>query len=142
MAKKQPKPRHHSLVRNRIVAIVSIALPLFVLGWMGLIRSIQQGVERKVKQDFSFTIELDKKEDKEAGLKMVETLLKHPAVAQARYISVEEAAKELQKELGEDPTVVLLIWIPAISRKTISMANKPHEICSICLFIDCSISFW
>ena len=107
MAKKQPKPRHHSLVRNRIVAIVSIALPLFVLGWMGLIRYIQQGVERKLKQDFSFTIELDKKVDKEAGLKMVETLLKHPAVAQARYISVEEAAKELQKELGEDPTVVL-----------------------------------
>ena len=78
MAKKQPKPRHHSLVRNRIVAIVSIALPLFVLGWMGLIRSIQQGVERKVKQDFSFTIELDKKVDKEAGFKMVETLLHAP----------------------------------------------------------------
>lgn len=107
MKKKQPKPRHRSLVRTAIVAIVSIALPLFVLGWMGVVKAVQRGVERQVKQNMTFTLELEKSIDKEKGLKMALDLQQLACIASAHYVSPEEAAKELQEELGEDPTLVL-----------------------------------
>ncbi len=100
------KRKKYSL-HTRFIAIISIALPLFILGWVGIVESIQKGMEREMREGLTFTINLDKEMIGDKAQKLCAHLSQNPYVKEAHYISPEEAAKELEAELGENPELVL-----------------------------------
>lgn len=107
MRQKKPQKRYANSLNTRFSAIVSIALPLFILGWIGVVESAQQGLDREMREGLTFTLNLEKKVTDEQALLLLDTLKTHPYLKDARYISPKEAAQELEKELGENPELVL-----------------------------------
>ena len=101
-----PKKRKYSF-HTRFIAIISIAIPLFILGWVGVLESIQKGMEREMREGLTFTINLDKEMEGEKAEALSQELAQHRYIKEVRYISPAEAAKELEEELGENPELVL-----------------------------------
>ena len=101
-----PKKRKYSF-QTRFIAIISIAIPLFILGWVGVLESIQKGMEREMREGLTFTINLDKEMEGEKAEALSQELAQHRYIKEVRYISPAEAAKELEEELGENPELVL-----------------------------------
>lgn len=92
---------------TRFIAIVSIALPLFTLAWIGVVEAFQRGVDKESRENLTFLISLDKDFSQEQSTAFLHSLQRHSFVKDARYISPEDAAKELEQELGENPETVL-----------------------------------
>ena len=101
-----PKKRKYSF-HTRFIAIISIAIPLFILGWVGILESVQKGMEREMREGLTFTINLDKEMEGEKAEALSQELAQHKYIKEVRYISPAEAAKELEEELGENPELVL-----------------------------------
>ena len=96
-----------SQFHSRLTSIISIALVLFLLGLVFLIGLLGNKLSIYVKENISFSIVL-KDNQKEADIKkMQKTLDALPYIKSTEYISKEQAAKELEEELGENPETFL-----------------------------------
>ena len=96
-----------SFFNSRLTSIISIALVLFLLGLVFLIGLLGNKLSVYVKENISFSIVL-KDNQKEADIKkMQKTLDALPYIKSTEYISKEQAAKELEEELGENPETFL-----------------------------------
>lgn len=96
-----------SFFNSRLTFIISIALVLFLLGLIFLMGLLGKKLSVYVKENISFSIVL-KDNQKEAEIKkMQKTLDKLPFIKSTEYISKEQAAKELEEELGENPETFL-----------------------------------
>ncbi len=107
MKNKRPPKRIKVSLHTRFVAIVSIALPLFILGWVAILEVMQYRLKKQVSEDLTFSLIVNK------DLPSIEiealrlNLLKKKPIKDVKLISADQAAKELEKELGEDPIKVL-----------------------------------
>lgn len=104
--KKMPKTKKTGS-SIRWVAIVSITLPLFVIGWVALLELAQKKIEKEVKENLTFTLLLEENTNDTTAQALLQELSQERYVKEARYISPQEAAIELREELGEDPEMVL-----------------------------------
>lgn len=96
-----------SFFNSRLTSIISIALVLFLLGLILLIGLLGNKLSVYVKENISFSIVL-KDNQKEADIKkMQKNLDALPYIKSTEYISKEQAAKELEEELGENPETFL-----------------------------------
>lgn len=96
-----------SQFHSRLTSIISIALVLFLLGLIFLMGLLGNKLSVYVKENISFSIIL-KDNQKEAEIKkMQKTLDALPFIKSTEYISKEQAAKELEEELGENPETFL-----------------------------------
>lgn len=96
-----------SFFNSRLTSIISIALVLFLLGMILLMGLLGNKLSVYVKENISFSIVL-KDNQKEAEIKKVQkTLDALPFIKSTEYISKEQAAKELEEELGESPETFL-----------------------------------
>ncbi len=96
-----------SFFNSRLTSIISIALVLFLLGLVFLIGLLGNKLSVYVKENLSFSIIL-KDNQKEADIKRIQkTLDAQPYIKSTNYISKEQAVKELEEELGEDPETFL-----------------------------------
>jgi len=96
-----------SFFNSRLTSIISIALVLFLLGLILLIGLLGNKLSEYVKENISFSIVL-KDNQKEANIKqMQKSLDAKPFIKSTEYISKEQAAKELEEELGENPETFL-----------------------------------
>lgn len=96
-----------SFFHSRITSIISISLVLFLLGLIFLIGLLGNELSVYVKENISFSVIL-KDNQKEAEIKKVQrTLNALPFIKSTEYISKEQAAKELEEELGENPETFL-----------------------------------
>ena len=96
-----------SFFNSRLTSIISISLVLFLLGLVFLIGLLGNKLSVYVKENISFSIVL-KDNQKEADIKkMQKTLDALPYIKSTEYISKEQAAKELEEELGENPETFL-----------------------------------
>ena len=96
-----------SFFHSRLTSIVSIALVLFLLGLIFLMGLLGNTLSVYVKENISFSIVL-KDNQKEADIKtMQKSLNALPFIKSTEYISKEQAAKELEEELGENPETFL-----------------------------------
>ncbi|MGM9760604.1 MAG: cell division protein FtsX [Parabacteroides sp.] len=101
------KVRKISFFNSRLTSIVSIALVLFLLGLILLMGLLGNQLSVYVRENISFSIVL-KDNQKEADAKrMQRNLEKMPFIKSTEYISKEQAAKELEEELGENPETFL-----------------------------------
>lgn len=105
--KSRRKPRRASFFHTRLLSIVSIALALFILGGIALVQIAGWQIEKKVKEQISFTLLLPVPNTADENTTICNEIAAKPYVKEVRYISPEQAAKELESELGENPTEVL-----------------------------------
>ena len=82
-----------SFFNSRLTSVISISLVLFLLGLILLIGMLGNKLSVYVKENLSFSIVL-KDNQKETEIKKM-------------HISKEQAAKELEEELGENPEIFL-----------------------------------
>lgn len=96
-----------SFFNSRLTSIISIALVLFLLGLIVLMGLLGNKLSAYVKENISFSIVL-KDNVREADIRgMQKSLEAKPFIKSTEYISKEQAAKELEEELGENPETFL-----------------------------------
>ena len=96
-----------SFFHSRLTAIISIALVLFLMGLIMLMGLLGNKLSVYVKENLSFSIVL-KDNLKETDIqKMQHKLDALPFIKSTAYIAKEQAAKELEEELGENPETFL-----------------------------------
>jgi cell division transport system permease protein len=102
MAQAQEKHTQRKLRTASASTVISISLVLFMLGILGLVLVNAQRLSNYVKENIGFTVML-KEEIKEVDvLQFQKTLDASQWVKSSQYVSSEEAAAILQKDLGED----------------------------------------
>lgn len=96
-----------SIVKKRLrssylTSVISISLVLFMLGLIGFLFLNAKKLSDYVKETIGFTIFIND-ETKEADIFQLQKILDNKDyVKETRYITAEQAAKEFQKEIGED----------------------------------------
>lgn len=96
-----------SFFNSRLTSIISIALVLFLLGLIFFIGLLGQKLSVYVRENISFSVVL-KESSKDADIKKMQKQLdSRPYIKSTEYISKEQAAKELEEELGENPETFL-----------------------------------
>ena len=96
-----------SFFHSRLTSIISIALVLFLMGLIMLMGLLGNQLSVYVKENLSFSIVL-KDNLKETDIKKMQNKLDAlPYIKSTTYISKEQAAKELEEELGENPETFL-----------------------------------
>lgn len=96
-----------SFFNSRLTSIISIALVLFLLGLVFLMGLLGKRLSVYVKENISFSIVLKDNQKEGEIKKMQKTLDALPFIKSTEYISKEQAAKELEEELGENPETFL-----------------------------------
>lgn len=96
-----------SFFNSRLTSIISIALVLFLLGLICLLGLLGNKLSEYVKENISFSIVL-KDNIKDADIRKMQSQLDaRPYIKSTEYISKDQAAKELEQELGESPETFL-----------------------------------
>lgn len=96
-----------SFFHSRLTSVISISLVLFLLGLILLMGLLGNRLSVYVKENISFSIVL-KDNQKEADVKRMQKSLEAlPFIKSTEYISKDQAAKELEEELGENPETFL-----------------------------------
>lgn len=102
MSKREQKIAKRKLRSSYFTTIVSIALVLFVVGIMGLLVLNAQKLSRNVKENIGFSVILENEIREVDMIRLQKNLDASDFVKSTEYITKEQAAKELQEELGED----------------------------------------
>lgn len=108
MSHHTPRPRRRSLLpSSRIIAIVCIALPLFLLGSIALLEVGKCHLEQSVREEMTFTVLLDPETTEQDSIRLMQQVSQAPYIKDVTYITPAEAARQLEEEIGEDPVAVL-----------------------------------
>ena len=108
MSHHTPRPRRRSLLpSSRIIAIVCIALPLFLLGSIALLEVGKYHLEQSVREEMTFTVLLDPETTAQDSIALMQQVQQTPYIKDVTYITPDEAARQLEEEIGEDPVAVL-----------------------------------
>lgn len=101
------KVRSVTFFHSRLTSVISIALVLFLLGLICLMGLLGNKLSVYVKENITFSIVL-KDNQREADIKKMQKKLDAlPFIKSTEYISKEQAVKELEEELGENPETFL-----------------------------------
>ncbi|WP_455783089.1 cell division protein FtsX [Coprobacter fastidiosus] len=99
--------RYITFFNARLTSTISISLVLFILGIVVLMGILATRLSMYVKENMGFSIVL-KENVKESQVKKLQKKLDiAPYVRATQYISKEDALKELEVELGENPKDLL-----------------------------------
>ena len=102
MKKKQQNAPAVRLRNSYVTTVISIAMVLFLLSLLGLLIINARMIGDYVKENIGFSVIL-KDDVREADIvQLQKTFDAIPAVKGTTYVSAQEAAEELQKELGEN----------------------------------------
>lgn len=102
MSKKEANITKRRLRSSYVTSIISISLVLFLLGMLGLLVLNAKRLSVYVKENIGFSVIL-KENVKEVDIILLQKSLDASEfVKSTKYITKEEAARELQQDLGED----------------------------------------
>jgi len=102
MARKEDKYARRKLRSSYLSTVISVSLVLFMLGLLGLIILHAKKLSDYVKENIGISVIL-KEDVKEVEIvQLQKSLDATPYVKSTEFITKEEAAKNLQKDLGED----------------------------------------
>ena len=102
MSKKDERYQRRKLQSSKATALISITLVLFMLGLLGFMILHAQKLSEYVRENIGFSI-IMKENVREAGIvQLQKTLDATTFVKSTEYITPEQAAEELQEDLGED----------------------------------------
>lgn len=100
--KPQRKVNKRKLQSSYLTTIVSITLVLFMLGLLGLLILNSKKLGDHVRENIGFSIIMNSGVKEAKIMELKKTLDASEFVKFTEYITPQDAAKELQKELGED----------------------------------------
>ena len=92
---------------SRFTTTVSIALVLFLMGWLCLASLLGQRLASYVKENMTFSVILKENVEEKEILKIKKDLESHPFIKSISHITKEQALTDLTEELGADPTDLL-----------------------------------
>jgi cell division transport system permease protein len=92
---------------SHLVSVVSISLVLFLLGLILVFGFLGNELSQYVKENITMSVILTEDLSDITIRKMRDRLEKQPYVKSTQYISKEQAAIEMQRELGENPETFL-----------------------------------
>jgi len=96
-----------SFFNSRLISIISISLVLFLLGLILLMGLLGNRLSVYVKENISFSIVLKDNLSNSEIKQIQKNMEDQPFIKSVDYISKEQAAKELEEELGENPETFL-----------------------------------
>lgn len=99
--------QHISFLNARVTSIISISLVLFLLGIVVSLSIIGTQLTKHIKENMGFTIVIKDSASKRGVDDVKRELDRAPYVKAVQYISKEDALKELELELGENPADLL-----------------------------------
>ena len=102
MAKSDDKLNRRRLQTSTATTIISISLVLFMLGLLGLIVLNANKLSDYVKENIGFSVIIKEEIKEPAIIEFQKKLDLQPYVKSTQYISKEQAAEDLTKDLGED----------------------------------------
>ncbi|MDR1783222.1 MAG: permease-like cell division protein FtsX [Dysgonamonadaceae bacterium] len=88
---------------SRLTAVISISLVLFLLGLIILFGILANNLTTYVKESISFDIVLNEKSDKAQIDRLLSRLNKFDYIKSTEYISKEDALKQIEEEIGQNP---------------------------------------
>ncbi|MCF8230590.1 MAG: permease-like cell division protein FtsX [Bacteroidales bacterium] len=102
MAKSEDKYYKRRLKNSYFTTQVSITLVLFVLGLLGMFLMHAQKITELVRENIGFTITLNQDVEETDIIRFQKKMEVNDYVRSTKYISKEDAARTLKKDLGED----------------------------------------
>lgn len=102
MAEQGNKLAKRTLRTSTVSTIIAISLVLFLLGCLATILLHANKIKRYVQENVEVNITIDSKASERQIQSLLKTIKEHEAVRKAKFVSSEEAAKELSEEMGED----------------------------------------
>lgn len=102
MKKKESSVSKSKLRSSYLTSIISISLVLFLLGLIGLLLLNTRKISDHVKENIGFSIILKDNIREVDIIRLQKRLDAMPFVKSTDYITKDEAARQLQAELGED----------------------------------------
>lgn len=121
------------LKASSVTVVISLALVLFMLGLLGLVVINAKKLSNHIKENVGFQIVL-KDTTTQAELDILKQELSSSAFTkQVDYISKDEAAKKLQKDLGED-FITFLGYNPLLSSLDVKLNSDYANIDSLAGF--------
>jgi len=121
------------LKTSSVTVVISLALVLFMLGLLGLVVINAKKLSNHVKENVGFQVVL-KDTTTQAELDILKQELSSSAFTkQVDYISKDEAAKKLQKDLGED-FITFLGYNPLLSSLDVKLNSDYANIDSLAGF--------
>lgn len=101
------KKQHISFFNARVTSIISISLVLFLLGIVVSLSILGTQLTKHIKENMGFTVVIKDSASKRGIENVKRELDKAPYVKAVQFISKEDALKELELELGENPKDLL-----------------------------------
>ncbi len=96
-----------TFINSRITAAISISLVLFLLGLVVLLSLLANNLSNYIKENMSFDVVLNE-DIQETQIKSIQNMLDTaPYTKETRYISKQAGAAQLEKDLGQNPEVLL-----------------------------------
>ena len=100
--KPQKKVSKRKLQSSYLTTIVSISLVLFMLGLLGILILNSKKLSDHVRENICFSIIMNEGVKEARIMELKKNLDASEFVKYTEYITPEEAAEELQEDLGED----------------------------------------
>jgi len=102
MKNQEEKFNKRRLINSYISSVISISLVLFMLGLLGIIILHAKKISDQVKENIGFSIYMNDSAKEADIIKFQKYLDINPFTKSTQYITKEQAAKDLSKDLGED----------------------------------------
>ncbi len=102
MKNKEGKITKRRLKSSYLTSVISISLVLFMLGLIGLLVLNTKKISDYVKENIGFSLIINENVNEAEILKLQKILDTKNYVKSTKYVTKEQAAEELKKELGED----------------------------------------
>ncbi|MBI9068953.1 MAG: cell division protein FtsX [Salinivirgaceae bacterium] len=133
MSKREQKIARRKLRSSYLTTIISISLVLFIIGLVGLLVLNANKLSSHVKENIGFSIILEDNIREVDMIRLQKNLDASDFVKSTKYITKEQAAKELIKDLGEDFVEFLGYnpLLPSIEVKLFAEYANPDSITKI-----------
>lgn len=103
MIQKEDSKFEKTRIRGaHVTTVLSISVMLFLLCIQGLMLGYTRKISDYVKENIGFTLMIKEYTREQDIMDMKDIIDRSPFVKDSRYISKEEAARELQSDLGQD----------------------------------------
>jgi len=127
------KTATQKLKTSSVTVVISLALVLFMLGLLGLVVINAKKLSNHIKENVGFQVVL-KDTTTQAELDILKQEISSSAFTkEVAYISKDEAAKKLQKDLGED-FITFLGYNPLLSSLDVKLNSDYANIDSLASF--------
>jgi cell division transport system permease protein len=100
--KKKRKLSPVTFINSRITAMISVALALFLLGLIVFLLLFADNFSNRIKETMSIDVILQEGTNEKQIQKLQKSLNEAPFTKSTTYHSKEEAAKQLEKDLGQN----------------------------------------